>query len=498
MTVSSRERILIWVAGLVATGLVAYVFIGMLLLPLLSQRKANSVQQAENAANAAELDATNARNRKVMAAILPRSLPNDLDFSKREYQSALTRMLLEAKIPVGYTVKEKAPDSKGIPELTKGRPAYTKIGYTITMTKVDIASVMSFLKKYYDLNLLHQITTFVIKRDDASKIDADKRAAKDRTDLNVTIVTEALMLDGAPARKTLLAAPLSGGSILGSAGLYAMENTSPELGRGIAPFKLTQILATPNREYAYVTARDVLHGPLPPYPKPDPIKQPVEPPSTPPGPDISAYIQLVTLVKTSDGSAHIEIFDKWNNYDFEINMKQKGEKLTIEAMRYLKTKKTDFYPDGRMKDIAFPKDGNMLAFADEKSSTKHLFKIYGIDGNGLILGETESKEPSQPSGGKSPKPPSKPVQDPKPSILGAMFVGVPVSKGEKFYRWEVGQSLKAIQELKADAAQKAIQRAAGALLEVIVAPSVPTPLAVPPPAVLEIAPKPMLVVDDGK
>ncbi len=482
MNISSRERVLIGIVAVLASAAIGYAFVFMLLFPLLEKRKANRALETENAAAENDFGATQARNKKVLAGILPRSLPADLDLGKREYQAALTRLLLEAKVPAGYTVKEKGPDNRGIPELIKGRPAYTKIAYTITMAKVDLTTTMAFLKKYYDLNLLHQITTFTLKRDNAYEIGDDKRQAKDRADLTVTIVTEALVLDGAPSRKTLLSAPVSAGSVFGSAGLFSMENSTPDIGRGIAPYQISEILANPAREYAYVIGKDAVHGKLPPPPPPVVIKK-EDPPKIEIGPDISPYIRLVTLVKSSDGSAHVEIFDVWNNLDFEINMQQKGEKLTIEAKRYMKMKKSDKRPDGRMEDPAFPKEGNMLAFSDEKSSTKHLYKIYGVDGNALILGETEGKEPAKAGGprpGKTATP--KPDADPKPA-------SVPV---EKFYRWEVGAALKGITEMKADEAQKAIQRALGGLLE---ASGTPAPTA---PAVdLEVAPKPP-AVDAGK
>ncbi len=487
MNVSSRERILIWAFSLVCVGLLGYVFIAMLLMPLLSQRKTNRELETDIAVAEAEYGATQTRNKKAMAEILPRSLPADLDFSKREYQAALTRLLLESKVPAGYTVRDQAPDTRGIPELAKNRPAYIKIAYAITISKVDIATLMTFLKKYYDLNLLHQITKFTLKRGDNSKIDADPRYAKDRTDLDVTLITEALLLDGAPARKTLLAAPVSAGSVLGAVGFFSLENTTPEIGRGIAPYQISQILANPARDYAYVIGKDAFHGALPKPPPPTPIKDKDPPP--PPGPDISAYIQLVTLVKSSDGTAHVEIFDKWNNYDFEINMKQVGEKLAIEAMRYMKTKKSNFYPDGRMKDASYPKGGNVLAFSDDKSSTNRTFKIYGVDGNALVLGETAG-DPKGKLTGKFTKPP----QDLKPAILGSVFAGVPVPKGEKFFRWEVGVPLKGIKELNADDAQKAIQRALGGLLE---ATPVSAPVPVAPPQ-LEVAPKPNGVLEEGK
>lgn len=489
MNVSSRERILIWAFGLIGVGVVGYVFIAMLLMPLLSQRKTNRELETDIAVAEAEYGATQNRNKKAMAEILPRSLPADLDFSKREYQAALTRLLLESKVPAGYTVRDQPPDTRGIPELVKNRPAYIKIAYAITISKVDIATLMTFLKKYYDLNLLHQITKFTLKRGDNSKIDADPRYAKDRTDLDVTLITEALLLDGAPARKTLLAAPVSAGSVLGAAGFFSLENTTPEIGRGIAPYQISQILANPARDYAYVIGKDAMHGKLP-VPPPDKPKEKEKVVEIPPGPDISAYIQLVTLVKSSDGTAHVEIFDKWNNYDFEINMKQVGEKLGIDAMRFMKTKKSNFYPDGRMKDASYPKGGNVLAFADEKSSTNRTFKIYGVDGNALVLGETAGADPKAKPTGKFTKPP----QDLKPAILGSVFAGVPVPKGEKYFRWEVGVPLKGIKELNAADAQKAIQRALGGLLEATPV-SAPVPVAPPP---LEVAPKPNGVLEEGK
>lgn len=477
MTFSSRERTLIGIAGVAAAAIVGYVVVFMLVVPLMSQVRANKEAAAENEQLEDDIASTQRRNKKVLAEIMPKSLPADLDFSKREYESALGRMLREAKVPSGYTVRDAAPDLKGIPELAKGRPAYQKIAFTINMNKVDVTTLMAFLKKYYDFNLLHQITTFTIKRENQSDIGADKRTAKERADLNVTIVTEAILVDGAPSRRTLLSAPISAGAALGSYGLYSLENGSPEIGRGIAPYTISQILAQPNREYAHVVGRDVFHGTLPPPPPPVMIKKPEE---IPPGPDISQYIQLVTLVKSSDGKAFIEIFDKWNSYDFEIKLAMIGEKLTVDAMRYLKTKKTDFYPEGRMKDASFPRNGQVLVIADDKSITKHNFKIYGVDGNALVLGETppaDAKSATKTGGGKT----TNLSVDPKLVLYGALFAGVPVVKIEKFYRWEAGTSLKSIKELKPDEAQKAIQRASGGLLEVSA------------PAKSEIAPMPIPV-----
>jgi len=488
---SNRERLLAWVFGLAFAGALIYVFAAMLVLPLLDQRKANAELEGENAALLSSYEGRQAQNKRVMATILPRSLPADLDLGKREYESALGRLLTESKVPAGFTLREKAPDGKGIPELAKNRPAYTKIAFTITMTKVDIGTVMAFLKRYYDLNLLHQITTFTVKRDDNSTIADDKRQAKDRTDLNVTLVTEAIMLDGAPSRKTLLSAPVSGGSVLGGVGLYSMENYSPQIGRGIAPYSLVQVLATAARDYALVTVRDVLHGKLPSPPKPPEPKKVEEKKDPPPGPDIGAYIRLVSIVKSSDGSAHVELFDVWNNFDFEINLVQKGEKLIVKAVRYKKEKLSDKSPNGRVEDKEFP-GGGMLAFSDEKSSTKHLFKIYGIDGTALILGETVGKEPkpAAPKIGNMGKY-AKPPVDPKLALLGGVYAAAPAPpKVEKFYRWEVGVPLKGIKELKPDEAQKAIQRALGGLLEVSGAVSDPVP------AEREIAPPPAAVPDD--
>ena len=462
---SGRERLLIRVLGIGLSAFLLGASVYLLVLPMLEQRRINRALEAENVELRDNFERQQTKNKRTMATLLPRSLPADLDLGKREYESALGRLLTESKVPAGFTLREKAPDAKGIPELAKNRPAYTKIAFTITMSKVDIGTVMAFLKRYYDLNLLHQITTFTVKRDDNSKITDDNRPAKDRTDLNVTLVTEAIMLDGAPSRKTLLPAPISGGSVLGGAGLYALENYSAQIGRGIAPYPLVKVLATAVRDYAAVTARDVLHGKLPappPIKPPAPVKPPDPPP--PPGPDISPYIRLVSIVKSSDGSAHVELTDLWNNFDFEINLTQTGEKLIAKAIRYRKEKQSDKFPNGRVVDEGFP-GGGMLAFSDEKSRTKHLFKIYGIDGIALILSETAGVEPkpaSKPGFGK----PTKPPVDPRPAILGGFSAAATsLPKIEKFYRWEVGVPLKDIKELKPEEAQKAILRALGGLLE---------------------------------
>lgn len=218
---------------------------------------------------------------KRLAQQRAQSLPADLTLARQEYFVALEQLVgtaikaaEDAGVPRGEmktAITAKVTDNSarsGVPEISKGRPMYTKIAYEVTVKKADMWVVRDVLKGYYDLDLLHQITTFSLKKDD----DNSKGPVK-RNDLTLVFTTEALVVDGAQNRRTLLAVPTAFGAAGGAALLQLLER-STETGRAASARPAQPVLATKTRDYSLLALKDPFNGPLPPPPafKLSPIK----------------------------------------------------------------------------------------------------------------------------------------------------------------------------------------------------------------------------------
>ncbi len=226
------------------------------------------LQAKAAAANALQGEVQKLEDRqRVLQAIVPkmavakmRSLPADSNTARREYSVMLTRLLARAKIPqTAITVKEKAvADNRGIPLLANKKPAYSKVAYDIDLKNLDMWQVQEFLKDYYELNLLHQITTITLRQDDNG---GTRKGPADRKDLSLSISTEAIIIAGAEDRRTLLPVPTAFAALGGWRGYDALAfNPDPEPARRITPFQHAPVLASRNRDYRFVVRRDMFHG----------------------------------------------------------------------------------------------------------------------------------------------------------------------------------------------------------------------------------------------
>ncbi|MBX9583621.1 MAG: Ig domain-containing protein [Gemmataceae bacterium] len=255
-----------------------------------------------------------AKDRKRLEEVVKRrSLPPDESLARREYNDMLSRLVRRAGIPVGsFSVTQNTnPDAKGIPVLPGGgkKPAYTKVVSVVEFQRADMWAVRDFLEGYYKLNLLHQITNLSVKRaDDAASAGARNKPADNRKDLSVKLTTEAIILDGAEPRMTLLTVSKGFAAVGGWAGYSAIADT-PEAGRGLTPVQLAPVLATKPRDYSFLAVKDVFHGPLP---TPAPLKveripdvavrvgDPIGPITVPLGGDFD-YLGKITLSATVNG-----------------------------------------------------------------------------------------------------------------------------------------------------------------------------------------------------
>ncbi len=481
---TQRDRILAIFLGTALVVGLGYIMYTMAVRPFLDERARVKKLREETLQLTNENLEMSARLKR-MSDLNKRSLPGNIDFARQEYESALNRLLKESKITSGFTLREMSPEPA--PELEKGVPAYRKLAFQITINKAEIGMLMTFMEKYYQLNLLHHISSLSIRRTEtAGNKKTDSPDA--RRDLEVNIKTEAILLDSAD-RRTLFYIPDSFGTIGGGAGLLALR-TAPKAARGIRPPEIDRILALPYREdYAMVTYRDPFHGPYP-EPKPPEPKKEVVIPEPPKKPDVSAFIKFTSLIEQSTGNAQLFIRDTANNIDYDILLTQTGEKLLIEVEKST----VDPQLGRRIKDRDHPKTG-MLVLSDSTSSTKRTFKIHGLLGDSLVLSEKSAAVSSQsptPKGGGKPvfgkAPPGRvvlPPPDPKAALIGGMFAAGP--KPDNVFTWDVGQPLTLLKQLKLLEGKKAIQEAEYGLY----GPPVPKTIE----AIREIAPAPRAFVE---
>lgn len=239
-----------------------------------------------------------------------RSLPADLALAKREYAEMLSRVLQAANVAPGFRVAEKTPDGAGIPTFPGGKKAvYQKVAFEVTFDRADMWAVKDVLEGYYKLNVLQQITHFEVKVDATPGQGGGRtKAVADRRDLAVKFSTEAVVLDGAEPRRTLLPVPAAFAGVGGWLGYNGIA-LNPEAGRGLTPLQLAPVLSAKNRDYSLLVQRDPFHGTLPPPPplslgriadvavkvgdRIDPVRVPVSG-------DV-AYTGKVTLTATVDG-----------------------------------------------------------------------------------------------------------------------------------------------------------------------------------------------------
>ena len=263
---STRERTLaILMIGLIVVGGGAFAGYLFIYEPIQEKKAASAKLQEEiNALQEREDDFR--KNFPRLKVAKQRSLPADENVARQEHYEMMSRLVRQAGIPLGYTITTKpAPDANAIPKLPGTKtPIYTKVVVDIEFKRADMWVVHDFLTSYYRLNLLHQITHFSIKKDDDAAA-AKNRPAGDRRDLTVKVTTEALILDGAEPRRTLLPVSNAFAAVGGMVGYDAVA-LNPDMGRGIAPLQLAPVLASRTRDYTMIVQKDPFHGP---YPKPD-------------------------------------------------------------------------------------------------------------------------------------------------------------------------------------------------------------------------------------
>ncbi len=436
---TARERRLAGVLGAFIT--VAVVGGGGYLLvwaPLVLKNQEAARLEAENEDKEFQLVRLRKDLPRLQTAV-KRSLPADVDAARQEYDAAIARILREAKIPAAQvSVTPRTFELKSAPELPAGeggaaaapgsvvlaaakRYAYTRIGFEVTLRKVELATVVDVLARYYRLNLLHQITKFTVKKSDDPTAETRRRSnalVADRPDLDVTFTTEALSVFGAEARKSLLPVPVGFAAAGGGAG-YAALAQSAVPARGLTPVQLAQVLAAGDRDYSLLLVKDIFHGP-PPKVEPPRREEPE------PKEDTSAFIRITGLGRNPDGSGSVLIADVASRQEYVIDVVVESGVPTATVV------KSYFTPKGVKKSYdAEP----VLDISEATSRTAKKFRVIGLADDGLVLALLTG----MPGVGE---------RVPGPRRQGGRPVGETTEgPAERVYLWRAGQTLSQIKEL---------------------------------------------------
>lgn len=477
---SSRERMLAIVLG----GFILFAVLGVVgalavYYPITSLNKDIADLDKEIDDKTAKL-AFAQKDLKRVDDALKRSLPAELDVARQEYDAAINKILRDARVPVSvYTVSPTTVDSRPVPEMAPKKAAYQRIALRVTMKPVDLTTLIDVLDRYYRLNLLHQITAFSVKRIDGNTGSRRRDSTvSDKADLDVTLTTEAIILDGAESRRSLLPIPVAMGAIGGGAG-YRLLHMVPEPSRGMSPVQIARVLASTDRDYTALLTHDLFHGPPPPAP----IIPKKEDRGPPPKDDTSPYIRLTGFGNNKDGTGTAFINDLAGRLEYEIEMKREKGKLVakVEKFYYTKTSARRSYGAETELDIS-----------EETSATRRVFKVIGFDGDAIILGELVDGEALAPPAAAPPRPfgapgggfptggfppgggfddqfggfpapapaavkgPSRPKVPASTAVVGGAGYALPQ---QKVFAWKHGDPLSKITELFGEDGRKAIQRA---------------------------------------
>jgi hypothetical protein len=257
--------------------------------------------------------------------------------ASREYEEELSKMLRASGYDAGaVTVIPKAPDAKTTPQLANKKPIYMRLLFTVE-AKGDLASLVDFLGRFYKLRLLHQIRNLTITKPlDASRSSGPGAAPS--TDLTANMTIEALVLDTAEQRKTLL----------------------PD-----KPVDVPPLLARDEKQYAMIAGKNVFFGPPPP--------PPAAPRTEKTSLDITPYVRLNGITSGPNG-LEATLWDGYHNRDYKISSKSVGD-YRVEATYTL---------SGRKRTDS-ERSGSTLSLKDADGTVSDQWQIVRIDPREVVL-----------------------------------------------------------------------------------------------------------------
>ncbi|HEV3143464.1 MAG TPA: hypothetical protein VGZ47_06210 [Gemmataceae bacterium] len=254
------------------------------------------------------------------------SLPPDAAVAQQKYGEELEKMLqfsLFGKDKYQVTPKSLEDRSKLPPSK---RPPIMKLSFTV-VAHGELMSIVDFLDRFYRLPLLHRISNFHISR--PLTVGPGQR----QTELDFSITVEALIVDGAEKRDTLLP-------------------------KGIAPPQ--RLARSTLSQYQSIAGRNIFFGPL----NTGASSMDVNVDDF----DEKEFVKLTEITHCEKGTWAC-LYDQANNYDYTITQKADGS-FNVDV---IKSKKV---PLRATKD---------LEIRNEHGETLAKFKIVRIDATAVIL-----------------------------------------------------------------------------------------------------------------
>jgi hypothetical protein len=256
MTPRERTLAILLVAGIMLGGgaLLGYMFVYTPLQEKWAQSRGLETEIGKLDEQLASLNKLKPR----IAEMKRQSLPADADLEKTKlkYQQMLEQLRPTGLATTGdYKVSfSKQQPTSGTPEIAPKKAAYTRLEFIVKIDNANIWQVVDFLTRYYQVDLLHQITELRITR--------ANKPTEARTQLDVYMTCEALIVDGAEPRSTLFPVSSAVAAIGGYRAVEAVIN-KPELTRRILPQSPTPVLASRGRDYSLIVRNDMFYGMLP-------------------------------------------------------------------------------------------------------------------------------------------------------------------------------------------------------------------------------------------
>lgn len=408
---TTRERHLLFiVASILGVGIVGAIAYFVVLGPLIEKNKLIKVRENEVAMLELEITEVQILKKKFESA-REQSLPNDpvygVSVSRTQYGNLLESLLRRAEFaPGSFKILVGDPDSKSAPTVAPKRPAYTKLTYDLTV-KGELYHLIDFMQNFYQEPLLHTIKKINIIR------PSDNRSQGARQ-LDVTLTIEALVLDNAQVRGTLLPVVREISLVTGALAYTGLNAKAVAEGRG-SPIIPTGVLADIPREYLAIDGKNPFFGIR--------VQKTREERTTPPEDDHSPFLTLTSIIGYDDGKIVAVFRDKLDNNNYVITQSPNGA-IGVRG-EYLLSGVPKTAPG-----YSYGKPTDRLFFGTDEGSNYREWRVRRVFHDSVIMEKIDAIDPE-----------AKPKPHPLSFIAGGIGASVAVPEG-KIYRVTMGQTLE--------------------------------------------------------